>query len=71
MEASSIIEILDADAGSSQPLVLGIAAAAIGFGGFKIFTGKQGEVATKPRKAAQGLKRQVQANSSPSCLIGL
>lgn len=46
---------------SSQPLFLGLVAAIIGFGGFKIFTGQQGEVASKPSKAVRVAKRQVQA----------
>ena len=69
--------------GSSQPLFLGLVAAVIGFGGYKVFTGRQGQVASKPGKAARGAKRQVQVNigvlsdfsdfsqvmTQPSCLI--
>lgn len=35
----------------------------VGFGGYKIFTGRQGQVASKPDKAARGAKRQVQVES--------
>ena len=52
-----------AELGSSQPLLLGLVAAVVGFGGYKIFTGRQGQVASKPGKAAQGVKRQVQVLS--------
>ena len=49
-----------AEVGSSSPAFLGLVAAVIGFGGYKIFTGRQGQVASKPGKAVRGAKRQVQ-----------
>jgi len=54
--------------GAGNPIVaiVGILAAALGFGGYKVLTGKQGAVASKqPKAAGRQVARQAQASPSP------
>ena len=50
--------------------VVGVLAAALGLGGYKVFSGKQGDVASKPKRAGKQVARQAQVCPHP-CAIGL
>lgn len=61
IETSKVL-LGNAEFGSSQPLLFALAAAVVGFGGFKVFTNRQGNVASKPNRAARGSKQQIKVS---------
>jgi uncharacterized protein HemX len=56
-------QTVEAPSGNPIVAVVGVLAAALGLGGYKVFSGKQGKVASEPKKFA----RQAQASRYLQC----